>query len=93
MDPLEIAYGPTVGTHTEITTDDFKVDTDSGQHKPHQENTRPARQNHVPREDNEPTGEVSGDTEEEERGSGTDPNPSPKYGVDGEDEFRNVWGR
>ena len=93
MDPLEIAYGPTIGTHTEITKDDFKVDTDSGQHKPHQENVRPARQNHVPQEDNEPTGDVSRDAEEEERDSGTDRNPSPKYGVDGEDEFRNVWGR
>lgn len=33
-DPLEIAYGPTIGTHTEITQDDFEVDTETGPHKP-----------------------------------------------------------
>ncbi|KAK3294759.1 organic solute transporter Ostalpha-domain-containing protein [Chaetomium fimeti] len=91
MDPLEIAYGPTIGTHAEITKDDFKVDTDSGLHKPHQDSTRPARQSHVPQEDDKPTG-VSHDIEEGED-SEMDRSPSPKYGVDGEDEFRNVWGR
>lgn len=33
-DPLEIAYGPTIGTHTQITEDDFQVDTETGIHKP-----------------------------------------------------------
>lgn len=33
-DPLEIAYGPTIGTHTEITEEDFEVDTETGPHKP-----------------------------------------------------------
>ncbi|KAH6856529.1 organic solute transporter Ostalpha-domain-containing protein [Chaetomium sp. MPI-CAGE-AT-0009] len=94
MGPLEIAYGPTIGTHTEITKDDFKVDTDSGLHKPHQDSARPARRSHVPWEDtNESTGEVSRDVGEEGEDSGTDRSPSPKYVVDGEDDFRNVWGR
>lgn len=33
-DPLEIAYGPTIGTHKQITEDDFQVDTETGPHKP-----------------------------------------------------------
>jgi hypothetical protein len=92
MDPLEIAYGPTIGTHTEITKDDFKVDTDSGPHKPHQESARPARQSHASQEDDGPTGEAARDGEEEDE-NGTDRNASPDYGVDGEDEFQNVWGK
>jgi len=32
--PLEIAYGPTLGTHPEITTDDFNVDAEQGLHRP-----------------------------------------------------------
>ncbi|EAQ88004.1 hypothetical protein CHGG_04623 [Chaetomium globosum CBS 148.51] len=92
LDPLEIAYGPTIGTHTEITKDDFNVDTDSGQHKPHQETARPARQTHVPRDDNDST-DISSDAEEQGEDSGMGRSPRPKYGLDGEDEFRNVWGR
>ncbi|KAL2264310.1 hypothetical protein VTK26DRAFT_7276 [Humicola hyalothermophila] len=36
-DPLEIAYGPTIGTYSKVTRDDFKVDTDAGVHKPQNE--------------------------------------------------------
>ncbi|KAK4103580.1 DUF300-domain-containing protein [Parathielavia hyrcaniae] len=93
MDPIEIAYGPTIGTHTEITADDFNVDTDTGQHKPHQESPRPSRQIHTAQEDGNATGEGSHWEGDEE--SGTDrKTSSPSYGaVEGEDEFRNVWGK
>jgi hypothetical protein len=33
-DPLEIAYGPIVGTNPQITEDDFEVNTEHGIHKP-----------------------------------------------------------
>ncbi|SPQ19974.1 6963b4b5-7389-48e2-ac6a-72e338cd0e49 [Thermothielavioides terrestris] len=39
-DPLEIAYGPTIGTHPSITKDDFRISADSGGHNPHQETGR-----------------------------------------------------
>jgi hypothetical protein len=74
-DPLEIAYGQTIGTHTKpLTTDDFQVDTEHGQHKPQQE---PAGFSYSHGEDSD------------ERPKRT----SPSYGVEGEDEFRNVWDR
>lgn len=91
MDPLEIAYGPTIGTHTEITTDDFKVDTD-GQHKPHQEAARPSRQSASEAADRS-TAEDSHNRSDVGENDESSRNTSPAYGVEGEDEFRNVWGR
>jgi hypothetical protein len=94
-DPLEIAYGPTIGTHPEITKDDFKVDTDSGQHKPHQkEAAGQPRHSHPPAEHGNPAGEGPQQWgPEREETSDTEHNTKPQYGVDGEDDFQNVWGR
>lgn len=93
-DPLEIAYGPTVGTHPEITTDDFKVDAESGLHRPHAEPARQGRRNAPPAEEDGPAEEAAREREEAREGSGTDHSTNPHYGgLDGEDEFRNVWGR
>lgn len=94
-DPLEIAYGPTIGTHPEITTDDFEVDTDSGQHKPHQkEAAGQPRHSHPPVEHGNTIGEGSQQWEaEREDTDGTERRTTPQYGVDGEDGFQNVWGR
>jgi hypothetical protein len=94
-DPLEIAYGPTVGTHTEITKDDFKVDTDSGPHKPHQAATGRSRQRHTGQEDDGAIRDGSEHWQGEEENNGRDRNntSSPSYGIEEEDEFRNVWGR
>lgn len=89
-DPLEIAYGPTVGTHPQITADDFEVDTESGLHKP-QNDTEEERHSPPPRDD-ENTGEESSEQRDRENiESGHSANP--QYGLSGEDEFRNVWGR
>lgn len=95
-DPLEIAYGPTVGTHPHITKDDFKVDTDSGLHKPHQESARGSgRDRHVHHEESsQATGEgAAGEGGQEGGDRGSDQHSGQQYGLDGEDEFRNVWGR
>ncbi|KAH6635264.1 organic solute transporter Ostalpha-domain-containing protein [Chaetomium sp. MPI-SDFR-AT-0129] len=92
-DPLEIAYGPTVGTHTKLTEDDFQVDTNSGPHKPHQESPQSARQNH-PGQTESPANEQSGGWGgEDEENNNSDRTTSPNYGVGEQDEFRNVWGR
>lgn len=96
MDPLEIAYGPMMGTTSKLTEDDFKVD-DVSPHHPH--GTEPghdASHDVEDEDDRKPTlaPEVSNhwdhatDTEteaEEER--------SPHFAVGGEEEFQNVWGR
>lgn len=92
-DPLEIAYGPTIGTHTELTKDDFEVDTDAGLHKPHKETVGQSRQSQPHQEDDGPTGEGSGGQEEDGNDHRTDHRTSPQYGLGGEDEFRNVWGK
>lgn len=84
-DPLEIAYGPTIGTHPEITKDDFEVDTDSGLHKPQNETAESGNQGE--RSDQQEAGEDQGENETDRR------NSTPHYGLDGEGEFRNVWGR
>jgi hypothetical protein len=94
-DPLEIAYGHTIGTHPDITTDDFQVDTDSGQHKPHQESARPGLRSHTVQEDGGSTGEGSRSLDEDGEGenNSTGRNTSPNYGAAGADEFQNVWKR
>ncbi|KAL2171992.1 hypothetical protein VTG60DRAFT_729 [Thermothelomyces hinnuleus] len=93
MDPLEIAYGQTVGTHTEIRRDDFKVDTDKGQHKPHQESARPSRKGQRPHQNEHLIEGTSREWEEDDGGRGAGRNQSLPYGIGEEDEFRNVWGR
>lgn len=92
MDPLEIAYGPMMGTTSKLTEDDFRVD-DVSPHHPH--GTSPGHDTSHDLEDDgkgTPVTEVSNhwghamDTEgEEER--------SPHFTVGGEEEFQNVWGR
>jgi hypothetical protein len=92
MDPLEIAYGPTIGTHPDhLTKDDFKVDTDSGQHKPQQDNATNSWRHQPVQENDGTTGEGSGDEEGDMAGQSTDVH----YGLDGEEaeESQNVWGR
>ncbi|KAL2126552.1 hypothetical protein VTI74DRAFT_701 [Chaetomium olivicolor] len=88
-DPLEIAYGPTIGTHTEITKDDFKVDTEIGQHRPHKEPVGSSR----PGQPSQADGMKPREWETEEEDSPTDRQTNPQYNLDGEDEFQNVWGR
>ena len=86
----EIAPDSSAGAHPDITTDDSKVDADSGPHKPPQE---PASQHWQSQEDDGPTGEGSSHQEGNSRGGRTGGNTSPQYGLGGEDEFQNVWGR
>lgn len=84
--PLEIAYGPVVGTSPTITEDDFEVDTADIMHKP-----QPA-----PEQARDPAAEISPIEEEEGEweDSGGRGNPAPpSYGIGDEDEFRNVWGK
>ncbi|KAL2023386.1 hypothetical protein VTK56DRAFT_2743 [Thermocarpiscus australiensis] len=93
-DPLEIAYGPTVGTHTEITEDDFRVDIESGLHKPpHNQPAEQARQELPPVGDDSPIEDEPQHWQGEMEGSGRHQNTSPQYNLGEEDEFRNVWGR
>jgi hypothetical protein len=94
-DPLEIAYGPTVGTHTKITEDDFKVDTETGPHKPQQNaegggRLSPGQLSSGRLDDKEsPVREESGqgDRRDEDNESGK----SVQY--TGAEEFQNVWGK
>lgn len=84
VDPLEIAYGPIVGTNPDITEDDFEVDLEHGTHKPQADAVHEPRTvspepklGPPPRDDDE--------EEEEDR-------PSPTFSIGGdEEEFRNVW--
>ncbi|KAL2175608.1 organic solute transporter Ostalpha-domain-containing protein [Thermothelomyces heterothallicus CBS 202.75] len=93
IDPLEIAYGQTVGTHTEIRRDGFKVDTDKGQHKPHQESARPSRKGQHPHQNEHLIEGTSREWEEDDGDRGAGRNQGLPYGIGEEDEFRNVWGR
>ena len=90
-DPLEIAYGPTIGTHTQITEGDFEVDTESGTHKPQLAAEGGGRLSPGQLSDNDesPIREESGhwDRTNEDGGSGKDVQYS------GADEFQNVWGK
>ncbi|KAK3323520.1 organic solute transporter Ostalpha-domain-containing protein [Cercophora scortea] len=87
-DPLEIAYGPTIGTHPEITEDDFKIDSGNTSHKP-----PPKNDEDTVNDDHEsPIREESGQWERHnhsEAGSGT----SSPYNLGGAEEFQNVWGK
>ncbi|KAK1771356.1 organic solute transporter Ostalpha-domain-containing protein [Phialemonium atrogriseum] len=87
-DPLEIAYGPIVGTDPVITEDDFEVDTAGGMHHP-----QPAmdRSGESSPGHGTPVGEEAG---QDERSSEHGSEPSPTFSIGGdEDEFRNVWGK
>ena len=86
----EIAPDSKTGAHTDITTDDSEGDADSGPHKSLQ---KPASQRRQGQEDDGPTGEGSRLQEGDSRGGRTGGNTSPQYGVGGEDEFQNVWGK
>ena len=85
-----IAPNSSTGAHTDTTTDDSEVDADRGPKKPSQE---PASQRWQSQEDDGPTGEGSSRQEGDSRGGRTGGNTSPQYGLGGEDEFQNVWGR
>jgi hypothetical protein len=88
-DPLEIAYGPTIGTHPVITEDDFKVDTETGPHKPQQNAEGGGQLSPGQLDDHEsPFREESGqwDRRDEDDGAGK----SVQY-TGAEDQ--NVWGK
>ncbi|KAL2158961.1 hypothetical protein VTH06DRAFT_2991 [Thermothelomyces fergusii] len=93
MDPLAIAYGQTMGTHTKITRDDFRVDTDKGQHKPHQESARSSSNGQHPHQNGQLIEGTTREWEEDDGDRGASHNQSLPYGIGEEDEFRNVWGR
>ena len=86
----EIAPDSKTGAHMDITTNDSEGDADSGPHKSLQ---KPASQHRQGQEDDGPTGEGSRLQEGDSRGGITGGNKSPQYGVGGEDEFQNVWGK
>lgn len=91
VDPLEIAYGPIVGTNPEITESDFEVDLEQGQHKPQDGAVSEPRTT-------SPTlnAQKSLNQAEQEGGDDNDADhkPSPTFSIGGdEDEFRNVWDR
>lgn len=93
-DPLEIAYGPTIGTHTEITKDDFDFDTENGQHMPQRDGSGPSRPSQPSQGDGGSEGERPSERAgQDEHSKRADDNKSPQYRLEGEDEFRNVWGR
>ncbi|KAK3990032.1 organic solute transporter Ostalpha-domain-containing protein [Cladorrhinum sp. PSN332] len=91
-DPLEIAYGPVVGTHTEIAEDDFKVDTDTGLHKPHQHDSQPRRGSPLASNGHHSPSHEE-DTHWTREDDDNDYNSAPRYGTGSEEEFGNVWGR
>ncbi|KAK1759329.1 organic solute transporter Ostalpha-domain-containing protein [Echria macrotheca] len=87
-DPLEIAYGPTIGTHTQITEDDFKVDTETGPHKPQRNaagggRLSPGQLSHGESPVREESGQWDGHGGEEEGGKDV------QYPAEDD----NVWGR
>lgn len=93
-DPLEIAYGPTIGTHKEITEDDFNVDVESGLHKPQDHEFVEPHPTPPPREDDEsPINEERGQWERSDGDGADDSHKSPQYATGSEEEFQNVWGR
>lgn len=84
LDPLEIAYGPIVGTNPEITESDFEVDLEQGQNKPQDEAV------HEPRSTSPTLNHAANRNEADEEEEEDDPSPTFSIGED-EDEFRNVW--
>ncbi|KAK0715703.1 organic solute transporter Ostalpha-domain-containing protein [Lasiosphaeris hirsuta] len=97
-DPLEIAYGPMVGTSTKLTEDDFKVDTDSGPHKPQKTSQgggqlSPGQTNESdesPVREEAAQWERDGEPEEPEE---RETRSIPYSGIGSAEEFQNVWGR
>jgi len=88
-DPLEIAYGPMVGTHPVITEDDFKVDTETGPHKPQQNAEGGGRLSPGQLDDREsPVREESGQWDQRE-----DEEPGKSVHYTGAEAFQNVWGK
>jgi len=91
--PLEIAYGPMVGTHPKITEDDFKVDTGTGSsHKP-QENAEGGGQLSPGQlhDDESPVREESGQWDRRDEDDSAD--KSVQIPGSGAEEFQNVWGK
>ncbi|KAM7206823.1 Organic solute transporter Ostalpha domain containing protein [Naviculisporaceae sp. PSN 640] len=88
-DPLEIAYGPIVDTHTKITEDDFKVEDKDEHPLDSHEGDGPGNSSQQDDEES-PIREESGHWD---RGSEAGRNTSPQYGYSGAEEFQNVWGR
>jgi hypothetical protein len=91
VDPLEIAYGPIVGTNPKLTEDDFKVDLEEGTHRPQEDAVHEPRT--VSPEPKLGLPPRDGEEEENERGDGAEEDrPSPTFSVGSDDEeFRNVW--
>jgi len=95
--PLEIAYGPTVGTHTQITEDDFQVDTETGIHRPQIAAEGGGRLSPGQRDgdgEESPLQNETGqwDRQRSEDGNGDDRGSSVQYGA-AQEFSRNVWGR
>lgn len=89
VDPLEIAYGPVVGTNRDLTEDDFEVDLEEGTHRPQADAVHEPRT--VSPEPKLGPPPRDGEEEEEEEDDGDD-GPSPTFSIGSdEDEFRNVW--
>lgn len=88
VDPLEIAYGPIVGTNPELTEDDFEVDLEEGTHRPQADAVHEPRTVSPEPKLGPPPREGEEEAEEEDEDDG----PSPTFSIGGdEDEFRNVW--
>ncbi|KAK3318553.1 organic solute transporter Ostalpha-domain-containing protein [Apodospora peruviana] len=91
MDPLEIAYGPTIGTHTKITEDDFKVDGEDGPLEAASKTPDQSGKSAQEADEDSPIREESGQWEE--RPTETRERADPQYGLGGGEEFQNVWGK
>lgn len=86
VDPLEIAYGPIIGTNPEITESDFEVDLEEGQTRPQDEAI------HAPRATSPTLNHVPGQSEAETDDDDEDNKPSPTFSIgDDEEEFQNPW--
>lgn len=84
-DPLEIAYGPTIGTHPHITDEDFEVDTETGPHRPQENAVGGGRLSPGMEHDTNLAGEEETD---EEHGSAS---KTVEYGS--AEDFQNIWGK
>jgi len=103
MDPLEIAYGPTMGTHTKITEGDFDIDADhKADNKAMRENhssppgnqgNKGGNQNDNSNDDASPVREETGQWERSSTTDHADGTTESPFSIGGEDEFRNVWGK
>jgi hypothetical protein len=83
-DPLEIAYGHTIGTHPQITNEDFEVDMETGPHRPQQNAVGGGRLSPGMEQDTHPVEEES----QEEQGSAS---KTVEYGS--AEDFQNIWGK